>query len=128
MIKVETNMGLCLRLCAILIFTGFSVSAQPDNARNYFQNINQAELSITQGDYKLAISYYDSAFNSNIFFAKDIYNSIVCDVKSEHLKLASSKCWVLANKGVGSSFFKKSIQSSFKNDTYQLAFSLDLLY
>jgi len=50
------------------------------NIRKYNTYINNAEIAITYSNYILASSYYDTAFNQVQYpFAKDKYNSAVCD-------------------------------------------------
>lgn len=91
---------------AILFFLFFIQTTNADNLKEYYAEINNAELSITAQDYKSAISTYNLAFtNKKEPFAIDIYNQTVCYIKSGNLKEAIAKCFTLAERGVGADFF-----------------------
>lgn len=88
------------------------------NIEQYNTKINKAELSITNGKFKEALNYYESSFKlKEQPFAQDLYNAIVCALKLHLNRKALALSFILADKGVGKSFFeKKSIFQLLKNE------------
>ena len=99
------NIGLTIIFSLFLIQT-----TKADQLEKYYSEINNAELSITAHDYKMAINYYDTAFkNKQEPFARDIYNQTICYIRNNDFREAITNCFALAEKGTGADFFQNNI-------------------
>ena len=86
-------------------------------ANNYYETVNQAELSITNHDFVRALSLYDSAFAVQEYpLGQDLYNASLCAIELKDYKKAFSLSLLLANKKVNEEFFlKKSCYSKLRS-------------
>lgn len=77
---------------------------------NYHTHINSAELHIVDGDEKLAINEYKTAFliDSIVPLAKDYYNASICAIKSKKYDFAFDWCKTLVKSGLSKAFFEKN--------------------
>lgn len=106
------------RIFIILLFcAGKSLTASA-GAGFYEQLINKAELSLTAGNYPVALRYYDSAFATRpIPLAQDLYNASLCALAVKQHDKAFNFCQQLAAKGTGAAFFvKKTAYQPLKKD------------
>ncbi|RYE54502.1 MAG: hypothetical protein EOP48_12180 [Sphingobacteriales bacterium] len=94
-------------IVTIFALQTFLVHAGKFDFRLYNQKINNAESAIIDEQYSVAIKYYREAFVvKEKPFAKDLYNASLCAIKVNNVPLAFKFCKLLAQKGVGSGFFK----------------------
>jgi hypothetical protein len=97
-----------LRIITIILGLSEFVFAD-NNRRTKMELINQAELYVIDGDYKTALDIYNSSLNTRDFiFAQDLYNALVCALKIDVPETADRYAMLLANKGVGATFFEKN--------------------
>lgn len=79
-----------------------------ENLQQYYADINAAELAITRSDYQKAADFYKAAFaQKEEPFAQDIYNESVCYIKLNEPEKSMTACKLLAERGIGDSFFLK---------------------
>jgi hypothetical protein len=84
---------------------------------HYNNLVNEAELNITQGDYKKALNKYNEAYTAGVGFGVDLYNAAVCAHKEKNTKQVLAFADKLADKGVGAKFFKRKVFESYISDT-----------
>ncbi|MUV05091.1 hypothetical protein GN157_15340 [Flavobacterium rakeshii] len=92
----------------ILIFTNALTAQSVGEQYNNF--VNEAELSIVDGDYKQALEKYSKAFTeTGIEFNIDLYNAAVCAHKQNNKEQFFLFADRLADKGVGAELFERKV-------------------
>jgi len=100
-------------LTLLLIFT-FSIFTNALTAQSvgerYNNFVNEAELSIADGNYKEALAKYNQAFTeTGIEFVIDLYNVAVCANKEKNKDQFFLFAERLADKGVGTKLFERKV-------------------
>lgn len=86
-----------------------------DNLLAYYNHITKAENFIINDQTDSALVYYDLAFKEKESpFAVDLNNAAILAIKNNNNALAISYCIELGGKGVGVSFFEKSVFSDLR--------------
>jgi hypothetical protein len=98
----------CFTFTMLLVLVAGNVFAdEVDYTKVYYPVINNAELSITQGDYSVALAYYREAFEAvGNPFARDYYNAAVCAMLVNNKKYTLNYLEALAKKGVSITYLE----------------------
>ena len=98
------------------------LAQQIDYRKDYYSQINKAELAITERRYSIAVSNYKEAFSKvpNVF-AKDLFNAAICATLNNDQDLAINFCRELLLKGTEITFIlsQKIFRSLESNASWQ---------
>ncbi len=119
--KINSSINFSIKLkCIFYLNLSFSIFCSSQNNLDYSRFVRDAELSICQQNYIIAIEKYDSAFKIDFnHYAKDIHNSIVCNILSSKIESAINLSSKLIKIGVDSSYF-------LNNDVFKPMISSEL--
>lgn len=100
-------------ICAFLLWlTVFTLQGQIDYTRDYYPNINMAELYIVEGNYEEALQVYRDAFASVQFSPSiDLYNAAVCALHLGEWSTAKSFLIRIVGRNVEPSFLWKRLEA-----------------
>ncbi len=99
---------ICLPFIILILFNSSVLADEIDYTKVYHPLINNAELSITQGDYAVALAYYREAFAAvPTSFVRDYYNAAICAVLVNNKKYTLNFLEELAKKGVSIEYLSK---------------------
>jgi hypothetical protein len=100
--------AICSTFILLILLTSNVLADKADYTKVYYPVINNAELSITQGDYGVALAYYREAFAAvSTPFARDYYNAAVCAALVNNKKYTLNYLEELAKKGVSITYLEK---------------------
>lgn len=92
----------------LLLFCQLSYCQNQNYVDYYYPKINQAESFIVRKDYRKALITYNMVFNNTTnFFAKDIYNALICSLLLKKNVNAKKFLNLLLIKGVDIHFLMK---------------------
>ncbi|MCB9354564.1 MAG: hypothetical protein H6575_08350 [Lewinellaceae bacterium] len=111
-----------LKIILIIILFKGSLIAQKSDVPDYYNLINQAELSICDSDLAKALVLYDSAFQSienKIPYYKDVYNALISAIEKND-DTSILKYWdALCKQGLDSAFINGSQKiNALRDKTY----------
>lgn len=101
-----------LLLSIFLVFcSGLACFGQSaDFTKVYYPNINDAEMAITRQEFRLALTYYKTAFGSEESgFARDYRNAILCAIHTEDDAFAFNYLEKMILKGLDKTFLADTI-------------------
>jgi hypothetical protein len=84
----------------------------------YYQNINLAEISLSDYTWQKAADEYKTAFDTGLSpFGKDLYNAILCNIEIDSLDRAVYYCELLFLKGLPLNFLENQKFKKIQNST-----------
>lgn len=106
-----------LTLFLIFILSSFTNALTAQSIGEQYNNfVNEAELSITNGNYKQALVKYNQAFTATgVEFGIDLYNAAVCAHKKNNKEQFLLFADRLADKGVDVSLFERKIFEDYSD-------------
>lgn len=84
-------------ITALLLCINYEIHGQTLN--DYYTNVYNAENCIIQEKYDSSLFYYNQAFKTKYWFAKDIYNQLVASIKTGQIKIADKAIVKLLSLG-----------------------------
>ena len=94
-------------LLCVMFFILYTLKAQ-EQARQYFNYTNRAELAITDSNYTLATKLYDSSLSYlTAPLSQDVYNATLCHILLHQYKEAFKGVGYLIKRGCDSTLFLK---------------------